>query len=287
MPIVLDWINVTSDADCTEAIVTAARSSLAGSNAEDIRVRLTGDVPLFVAQNEALHRSQQKFQLIGYLLALLVTIVLFRGVSAVFIVASAPAAGIFWSIGLLNLLGHSTNTLTNVILPVLVSMVGLTDGVHVMMHIRECRAGGMSQSEAARQSILRVGIACALTSLTTCIGFGSLMVASAQFIRDFGEACAIGVVVSFCAVITLIPWLSCTVIGRNVHIGHSSDLISHQLRGSLTFVNRIMGHPRIVTALAVVLTIVFAGISLTLRPDSNHAKFLAQRQRYVRRTCAL
>ncbi|MDG2381718.1 MAG: MMPL family transporter [Pirellulaceae bacterium] len=268
MPIVFDWLNVESDADCTEAILVAARGSLDESGIDGMGVKITGDVPLFVAQNDALHRSQMKFQVIGYLLALVVTIFLFRGVSAVLIVASAPAAGIFWSIGLLNLLGHSTNTLTNVILPVLVSMIGLTDGVHLMMHIRECRTRGLSQAKSAREAILRVGMACALTSLTTCIGFGSLMVASAEFIRDFGEACAIGVVVSFCAVVTLIPLLSCTVIGRHVHVGHANDLISHQLRGSLGFVNWTMRHPRIVTALAVLLTIGFGAISLTLRPDN-------------------
>ena len=268
MPIVIDWLNVESDQDCTTRIVDAARESLSAVGAEDIQVRLTGDVPLFVAQTEALHRSQRKFQVIGYVLALVVTIALFRGVSAVLIVSSAPAIAIYWSLGLLNLLDHSTNTLTNVILPVLVSMIGLTDGVHLMMHIRERRAKGSSQTEAAKFAVQKVGLACALTSITTFIGFGSLTVASAQFIRDFGEACAIGVVVSFCAVVTIIPLLSCTWLGRRVHEGHSSDLISRQLRGSLPFVNAIMDRPRFVTVIAVLLTTLFAGISLTLRPDN-------------------
>ncbi len=269
MPVEFDWLQVTSDDDCTTSLLHVARQSLTDSNVDSIGVRLTGDVPLFVAQHEALERNHLKFQIIGYGLALVVTVALFRGVSAVVIVSSAPAAGIFWSIGILNLLGHSTNTLTNVILPVLISMVGLTDGVHLMMHVRACRADGMSQLAAAREAIHRVGTACALTSLTTAIGFGSLLLAHSQFIRSFGEACAIGVIISCLAVITLIPLLCTTRLGRNLHRAHSRDLISRQLMGSIGMIEWVLRHRKTVSLLGIALTIALTGVSLTLRPDNQ------------------
>lgn len=269
MPVEFDWLQVAADDDCTTELLRTARGALAESGAENIRVRLTGDVPLFVAQHEALERNHFKFQIIGYALALVVTVFLFRGVSAVLIVASAPAAGIFWSIGILNLLGHSTNTLTNVILPVLISMVGLTDGVHLMMHIRTCRAEGLSQMAASREAIHRVGTACVLTSLTTAIGFGSLLLAHSEFIRSFGEACAIGVIISCVAVITLIPLLCSTRIGRNVHHAHSRDLISRQLVGSMGMIEWVLAHRKAVSVFAVLVTITLTGVSFRLKPDKQ------------------
>ena len=88
--------------------------------------------------------------------------------------------------------------------PVLVSMIALTDGVHLLVNIRERRAAGDSRREASRWAIEHVGVACFLTSLTTAIGFGSLMLAQSRFVREFGEVCMYGVVIAFTAVITFL-----------------------------------------------------------------------------------
>ncbi len=153
------------------------------------------------------------FQVIGYALSFITAALLFRGVAPVLIVASAPCLGVIWTLGLLRLLGEETNPMTDAILPVLLSMVGMSDGVHLMMHIRRRRGEGDSPIEAATHAIRDVGLACALTSLTTAIGFGSLLVANSEFVRSFGRACAIGVIIVFIAVVTVIPLLSSTRLG--------------------------------------------------------------------------
>ena len=117
---------------------------------------------------------------------------MFRGLSAVLIVAVAPALGVFWTMGYLPYFELQDNPFTDIILPVLVSLVGLTDGVHLMVHIRKLRAAGLTMHDAAQQGVHEVGLACALTSLTTAIGFGSLALASHEIVREFGWCCVIG-----------------------------------------------------------------------------------------------
>ncbi|HRX37406.1 MAG TPA: twin-arginine translocation signal domain-containing protein, partial [Aestuariivirga sp.] len=84
---------------------------------------------------------------------------------------------------------------------------------HDPNYIAHMSFDGVPTAEAARSAIRQVGLACALTSLTTAIGFGSLLVAESEFVQGFGRGCAIGVVVTFFAVVVFIPLVSGTWIG--------------------------------------------------------------------------
>lgn len=269
MPIQLDWINVESDTQCTELVLATARSAIEACGQDGIRVRLTGPVPLFVETNKALSRNHIKFQFIGYSLAFVITVFLFRGLMPVFIVGCVPAVGIFWTTGLLKLFGESTNLLTDVIMPVLIAMVGLTDGVHLMMHIRHCRAAGVDRVAAAADAIRVIGLACGLTSVTTAIGFGSLMLADAAFIQSFGRACMIGVTISFVAVVTVIPLLTATRLGKNIHRGHEHDLVGRNLNSSLWLLDLTVARPRMMSYIAILLTVGLSIPALSLRPDNK------------------
>ena len=182
MTLTFDWLEVTSDDDVSTRIRDTANTVFAEHPQPELRVRLTGDVPLFLAQDRSFKRNESKFRIIGYVLAILVAGILFRGIIPVFITAGAPGIGIFWTLGLLRLFDVELNPLTNVVLPVLLAMVGIADGVHLMVSIRQQRAAGVAQEEAVRRALRQVGSACALTSITTSVGFCSLMLAHSEFV---------------------------------------------------------------------------------------------------------
>lgn len=269
MPITFDWLLVTSDADVSEALLQAARGAAARYPDVPLKIRLTGRVPLYIAYQESFDRNQLKFQLISYSLVLVLAVILFRGIRAVLVVAAAPAIGIIWTIGLLNWMDELTNPLTSVVLPVLITMVGLTDGVHLMVHIRRARAEGKSPQEASRSAILHVGLACGLTSLTTAIGFGSLLVANSEFVRGFGRGCAIGVAVTFVAVVTTIPLLCSTRIGNNIHKGHEHDMVGHGLKRFRWLIDLVMRHAKFVSAVGIIGTLLLGLVAARLRPDDR------------------
>ena len=70
---------------------------------------------------------------------------------------------------------------------------------------RESRVRGIKSSRAAWLAVRRLGTACAFTSITTAIGFGSLSVSSIEVIRQFGVTCAVGTLITFLAVLSLCP----------------------------------------------------------------------------------
>lgn len=269
MPLRFDWLYVASDDDCTTELLDVARTTASRSPDVAMQIRLTGPVPLYLAYQQSFDRNHRKFQYISYALVFMIALILFRGLRAVLVVASAPALGIIWTLGLLNWLEELSNPLTSVVLPVLLTMVGLTDGVHLMVHIRRARAGGATPQEAARSAIRHVGLACALTSLTTAIGFTSLLVAHSEFVRGFGRGCAIGVVVTFFAVVTSIPFLCSTWIGNHIHKGHEHDLVGHGLRRFGGVIDLVLRRAKLISLLAIVSTFGLGLISSQLRPDDK------------------
>lgn len=266
--------------DLIQVARTAAATELAGREIEpgevepllesaELSISMTGSIPLFFDNRRSMAVNQLKFQIIGYTLAGIIAALLFRGVVPIVIVGLAPFFSVIWSIGLLRLCDQPPNALTTPILPVLIAMVGLTDGVHLMTHIRRKRAQGDSPIQAARSAIREVGAACFLTSLTTAIGFGSLVLADSSFVQSFGLACAVAVLLTFVAVVTVIP-IACTLpIAKNIHAGHEHDLVGKGLHHFDWLINAVLRHKLPVAIGGVLLTIALCVGSAFMQPDHS------------------
>ena len=239
----LDWLFVTQDSDCTDKLRDTAAAAVANYPGVSIDFSVTGNVPIRLSRASSNRENEKKYQVIGMSLALVIAFVLFRGLSSVFIVALAPMTGVFWTLGVLHYLGFDDNPFNSVIVPVLLCMVGFTDGVHMMVQIRRHRATGMSAADAARLSIREVGLACWLTSLTTAIGFGSLALAHHEIVREFGYCCVIGVLLTFVSVITIIPLACASPLGRRVHTGHGRNLVDQNLERIAGVIDFVLAPP--------------------------------------------
>lgn len=270
----IDWLFVTSDADLMENLKTVAIESMEQDHREHFEFLVTGQVPTYLTFMQANESNRVKFQVIGYGMVLLMAIFLFRGIRAVMIVSLAPILGVFWSLGVIRFFEFNDNPFNDVVLPVLLSLVGLTDGVHLMVEVRRQRAGGLSPLEAARQGIHKVGLACALTSLTTAIGFASLSMAHHEVVREFGWSCVIGVILTYFAVITAIPLASSSWLGNKLHIGHEKGLIDRNLNRISSLIDFVLRYPKVIGTTGIVLTVTLVGISLTLSPDERQVTSL-------------
>ncbi|MGL4513312.1 MAG: efflux RND transporter permease subunit [Lacipirellulaceae bacterium] len=271
MPVVYDWLSVEAPRDTTRVVLEAAREAIAegADPAAPIRVSLTGRAPLLSDQQSAFDRNQIVFQVIGYALALVLSAILFRGVAAVGVVAAAPALGVFWTLGLAKLIGVPSNPLADIVMPVLIAMVGLTDGVHLLIHVRRRRAAGDAPIAAARSAIAEVGLACWLTAITTSVGFASLLLAQSDYVRDFGMACSFGVIVGFVAVVTFIPWVCSSWVGRYVEQGHERDLTNRGTWLLEALVDFLLRHRVLVSLLALAVTVTLGFFAFRLAPDNR------------------
>lgn len=259
----------------TEAITTELSElamQTAASEGAELKCRVTGQIPMFLAAMESHERNQLRFQLIGYGMILLMAIILFRGFRAVLIVASAPLIGVFWTLGYIRFFQDiGGNPLVDVVVPILVSLVGLTDGVHLMVHIRRRAAQEADRRQAAQDGLTHVGLACFLTSLTTAIGFGSLMLAESTIVQEFGKCSMIGVMLCFLAVVLLIPLACGSWLGKNLHVGLNKSPIERGLGRIEDLVGGVLSRHRSFSVLAVVLFVTFVGLSLQLKPDSRES----------------
>ncbi len=187
-----DWVFVDEDADCTTHVIDAAKRTLAKHPGVEMSFAMTGRVPLRIAMLENQASNEFTFQLIGYGMIVGMAIILFRGITVVLVVAAAPALGVFWSLGFLRYFGWEDNPFSQVILPVLLSLVGFADGVHMMVYIRQCLADGQLPKAACRSALATVGVACSLTTVTTSIGMGSLAFSRNEIVREFAFSCVLG-----------------------------------------------------------------------------------------------
>ena len=265
----IDWLFVEQDSDCTDRLRQVAESAAAEYPEFDVSFAVTGNVPIRLSRAASNRQNEIKYQIIGNLTALLIALLLFRGLAAMVVVALAPAAGVFWTIGIVRLLGIADNGFSAVILPVLVCMIGFTDGVHMMVHIRRHRAAGDSPAFAAKAAIREVGLACWLTSLTTAIGFGSLMLARQEVVREFGMCCVIGVLLTFLSVVMIVPWASAGRFGNRIHTGHEGNPIDRGLGRISGLILWVLHRSRVMALLAIGVTAMLAFFASRLSPDER------------------
>lgn len=262
----IDWFHVRKNEDCTrelERVATDAAKNRA------LTFSITGALPLELLFKRSTLEEDRKFQYIAYGVVLTLATIIFRGPTAVIITALAPILGIFWTLGCLRFFQMQDNPFNTVVVPILLSLVGFTDGVHMMTQIRKYRSEGLSGKESAIAAMDEVGTACFLTSLTTAIGFGSLGWAHHDIVREFGWCCVLGVVITFIAVISAIPLACSSWLGRSVHQGHSRGLIESNISKLNFMMDWVLSYPKTFTVVGIGLTAICLAIAFQLKPDER------------------
>lgn len=255
-------------------VVLGDLASLAKRHLENsqLHASVTGIPALQVEMTEAIKWEQILFLSGAELVGLILCFVIFRRASAVLIVQAGPTTAVIWSMGAMACVGEPLNVINSVLAP-LVLTIALTDSVHLLLRIRAAMERGEQRLAAVIQGIYHVGPACFLTSITTSVAFASLATANIEVIRRFGWACAGTVIVSFLAVITVVPLLACTRLGDSItRANASAALTTSALALKLDqFVSRI----RIILCVSSVLaTGLLLSISLRLQPDIQMQQFL-------------
>lgn len=276
MLLTFDFDEVFSDGAITQEITETAQQAIAGIDGVNLRFRITGSTPMYITALQSHEANQLRFQLIGYGMILLMAALLFRGIRAVIIVALAPALGVFWTLGYIKFFDVAGNPLVDVVVPILVSLVGLTDGVHLMVQIRRNSSSGMDRRDAAQEGLKHVGLACFLTSLTTAIGFGSLLLADSELVQEFGLCSMIGVLLCFAAVVLVIPLLCSSWLGNKLHHGLENSPIESSLARISGLIEWVIQRRKTLSFVAIAMTVVLVGMASGLRPDQRESNGLPQ-----------
>ncbi len=189
------------------------------------QLHLTGIPTVRVQLVDLLQRDQAFFFPLDTLIFAIVLVVLYRRPLPGLLPLAAVGAAVLWSTGLLLAGGVTFNILSELV-PTLVLVIGVSDGIHMLSRYREELRVDRDRVAALGRTVGHLGVACALTSLTTAIGFGSLMTSSSVAVREFGSQAALSVMVAYGAVLFLlpammawvpVPWVLGTSRARRLH----------------------------------------------------------------------
>ncbi len=154
-------------------------------------------------QSELVKMSQREVAvsaIISGILVAFILFVLFRRPIGIGIAGVSIGLGMLLFLGLLGAWGRELSVMS-ALYPVLMIIVGTSDVIHIMSkYIDELRKG-LPRKEAITITIKEIGLATLLTSITTAIGFASLLSSRIIPIKEFGVNAAVGVIVAYVTVI--------------------------------------------------------------------------------------
>ena len=138
------------------------------------------------------------------LMIIILFTVIFRSLPALIIPMSIIIMVVIWTMGLMAALNIDFNIMTYII-PTLLFIIGIGDSVHFLVKYYGTLAVVKDKREALYQTIEKIGTAIFLTSITTSIGFGSLLRSNILIVRQFGTMTAAGVMFAFILTVTFLP----------------------------------------------------------------------------------
>ncbi|MDG2384857.1 MAG: MMPL family transporter [Pirellulaceae bacterium] len=240
------------------------------SNTRDssVTTTLTGVPAIRVELAESTVRDELVFNVAGPLVAIAIAFVIFRRKASVVIVVLGAVTGVVWTIGVMGLIGEAINPINAVVAPLALT-IGLTDSVHMLMHMREDRLNGKSRLDAATHSISTVGFPSAMTSITSAVGFVSLGIAELDVLAKFGLSSALAVVLAFISVMTVVPLLGSSFLGDHIQLRKKTvnqDAVVHD-PWHIRIVALAVEHRRVVLFMSVIVTATALYIGIGVRTD--------------------
>jgi len=182
------------DMDALEQFVHEVRS---------VDPRVTGNPVQTYEASRAMKRSYEQAACYALLGILVVLYLDFRRLRYVALAMVPLALGMLQMFGVLGYLDIPLNPANMIVLPLILG-IGIDNGVHVVHDFR-CQTHRYRMSPSTANAVV-------ITSLTTMVGFGSLMVASHRGLQSLGRVLTIGISCCLFASLVMLPavlsWLT-------------------------------------------------------------------------------
>ena len=182
---------------------------------------------------------------------------LFRTLRGVLLPFSAVIIADFWSLGIMGALGLTINIVTYIV-PTLVLIIGVADSIHILTKFHEELIKGYDKREAIQHTVQKIGSAIMLTSVTTAVGFLSLVSTNITMIREFGAIVAVAVIFAFIVSITFIPaMLMILKMPSEARLQRVTRSFRHRFLQWVVSVNNRRQTSIVIVSLLLVLTFIF------------------------------
>lgn len=164
----------------------------------DPRSAVVGQLPLTVDLIASISRDGPRATLFAFLAVLGLAVLLFRRPAAVFHSTFSLLLGVFWMVCFARIFAIKINFLNFIALPITFG-IGVDYGVNLLARVRREGTGQLVNIVAT------TGGAVSLASLTTIIGYGSLLIAGNQGFVSFGKLAILGELTCLFAAVIVLP----------------------------------------------------------------------------------
>jgi uncharacterized protein len=295
----VDPVLISKDRDAS-AVMAFLDPTPAGPDGADEAIRLVERVNEIVAEAQARHPGAT-FHLGGspmvkaaivatvqrdlavftgplLLLVMVVAYVLLRSARAVALVMATILTSLAIVLGTMGWVGVPVDPMTSLV-PTLILVIGVADCLHLLVELRAQSQRTSDVREATRRALGHVFLPCLLTSVTTAIGFGSLLASDIMPIRRFGGAAALAALAAFAVTMILVP--ACTVLvgARRERDGQAPDSGTPLRLDRLA--NWVTARPIPSLILGTGFTVVCAVGFLRVVPDTNFLAFFPEDSQLV------
>jgi len=161
---------------------------------------IAGQPPLSADMITSISKDGPKATLFAFAAVLVLVLVIFPRVGVATQVIGALLLGVTWMVAVMVLRGYKINFLNFIALPITFG-IGVDYAVNVYSRYRQ------DGSRAIVSAIRHTGGAVVLCSLTTIIGYGSLLIAGSQAFVSFGELAVLGELTCLVAAMIAVPSL--------------------------------------------------------------------------------
>lgn len=144
------------------------------------------------------------FIALSFGLVIIFLIFTFRSVWGILVPLSVVTLSMLWIVGFMGTVGQPINLVLTV-LPSIIFVVAMSDVIHLVSKYFDELRTGASKIDAIIKAYKEVGFATLLTSITTAMGFLTLLTINMEPIWKFGIYVAIGVMLAFILAYTFLP----------------------------------------------------------------------------------
>ena len=199
------------------------------------------------------------FMAIAIILIITVLLLIYRSFWGTAVPLVVVLLSVIWLLGLMSLVGKSIDIMTT-LLPLVLFVVGVSDVIHLLSRFFEEIRAGLSKQDAIKTAYKRVGAATFLTSLTTALGFLTLLTSGVKPVRELGLYAAIGVFIAFFLAFSLLPAILSISAVPKLAYKEPSTVMWNRLVSKL-FRFSISNRKTIVVASLVLMAVSLVGIS--------------------------
>ncbi len=187
-------------------LVSAIEGVVAVAEQQGFRVDLVGQPIFTVAINRITgHEVGRTFPIAG-IAALAVLLWLLRSLPAALTLLACGGLSLLYTLALVQLVGWEMNLITTS-LPLVLFLLAIANGIHVASRYQRTLHELPDRNAAMQKTLTELAMSCALSSITTALGFLSLMVADLDAIFQMGVYMSMGVLFSLLTNFTIGAWL--------------------------------------------------------------------------------